>query len=103
MRKKLSARATQTLGEGRDGRGARTGLLEVAEDEEVELRRREHPHGRTARARAPAKRRRTRRRAAAEGEKEADADVCVVRRGGSVKASLGQRCGRPGLRGAKCN
>lgn len=27
------------------GRGARTGLLEVAEDEEVELRRREHPHG----------------------------------------------------------
>ena len=101
MRKNLSARATQTLGEGRDGMGARTGLLEVAEDEEVELRRREHPHGRTARA--PAKRWRTRRRAAAEGEKEADADVCVVRRGGSVKASLGQRCGRPGLRGAKCN
>jgi len=99
MRKNLSARATQTLREGRDGRGARTGLLEVAEDEEVELRRCEHPHGRTARARAPAKRRRTRRRAAAEGEKEADADVCVVRRGGSVKASLGQRCGRPGLRG----
>jgi len=67
MRKNLSARATQTLREGRDGRGARTGLLEVAEDEEVELRRREHPHGRT-----------TRRRAAAEGEREADADVRVV-------------------------